>query len=134
MIQNKLFRRLLSEFELWIENTIHDQSIGYVEAAEYVIAKMHNEAAQTKRQTCDYDRTTGKFSITTHYTIQHAGSVEHKHLTGTPHVEVQAYGAVQIGCITFNRETIAKVYQLSQQEPGWFHNGYMVKKGATPTK
>lgn len=106
---------------------MHDESIGFVEASEVVIAKMHKEASQAKRQVIDYNRADRVFEVTTYYVIEHGDSTERKQIKGIPHTEVLAFGAVRTGCITYTREAISKLHLLSSTEPGYVHQGYMEK-------
>ena len=123
---------LFTALHRWIDHVMHDESIGFAEAAEVVIAKMSNEAATSKRQTMYYNESGKHFEVRTDYVIDHPAAdggltQEHKYIVGTPHTEVFAYGAVRTGCITFTRNAIAKLYFLSHSEPHMFHDGYMVK-------
>lgn len=120
-----LWRRLIGALDLWIESITHDESIGYAEAAEVALAKMHNETATRKRQRVTLDK--NQFTVTTYYEVEHAGSIEHKHMAGIPHVEVFPFGSVKVGCISFPREVIAKMYALSHSEPHVHQFGYMQK-------
>lgn len=122
---SRLWKQLISALDLWIDGITHDESIGYAEAAEVALAKMHSEAATRKRQRVTLD---GKqFTVTTYYEVTHKGSIEHKKMAGVPHVEVFPYGEVKVGCISFPREVVAKMYALSHSEPHVYQFGYMQK-------
>src|SRR5579863_6678139 len=81
MKQSKL-TRVVNLVDAWVETTIHDESIGYEEAFERVMAKIQAKTSETKRQQLVI--VNDKFQVTTTYIntkSEAAGSI-----SGQPHI------------------------------------------------
>src|ERR1700676_401027 len=92
--------RILGGVEKWIEATMYDQSIGYAEASDVVMAKILAKTVETKRQNLRF--VDGKFEVTTVYVKDEQTASA---IVGQPHVEVLE-GGIKLGCITITDDAI----------------------------
>jgi hypothetical protein len=99
--------RTVNLVEAWVEATIHDESIGYEEAFERVMAKIQTKTSETKRQQLDV--VDNKFQVTTTY--MNAKSEATGSISGEPHVEVMENG-IKIGCIFISNYAIYQMNSL----------------------
>jgi hypothetical protein len=106
MKQSKL-TRTVNLVEAWVEATIHDESIGYEEAFERVMAKIQAKTSETKRQHLSIIG--DKFRVITTYTNAKAEATGS--ISGEPHVEVTEHG-IKIGCIRISNEAIYQMNSL----------------------
>lgn len=99
--------RVVNSVEARVEATIHDESIGYEEAFERVMAKIQAKTSETKRQQLAI--VDDKFQVTTVY--MNAKAEATGSISGQPHVEVLEDG-IKVGCIHISDEAIYEMIVL----------------------